>query len=228
MRLTSPLRQPKVILITSSLPGEGKTTLAASLSVSVALLRQRVLLIDLDCKNPSILRGLEGDAQRGIIDLLLNNCSPADVIRPVPKLGIDYLPMNRSSVYPLILFAGAEMPRLLHELRENYDCVMINGSPVLGCTETRLLAALADETLFVVKWGSTKRELAQNALNLLRNPGLSAAHRLRPVRALITQVDLAKHARYGYGDIGEYFLKHEKYSSDSSEARTAITFRESS
>jgi polysaccharide biosynthesis transport protein len=225
MQLTSPLRRPKVILITSSLPGEGKTTLAASLSVSVALLRQRVLLIDLDCKHPSILRGLGSEGQRDIIDLLLNNCSPVEVIQPVPELGIDYLPMNRRSVYPLILFAGAEMPRLLHELRGGYDCVMINSSPVLGCTETRLLSALADEVIFVVKWGSTRREIAQTALSLLGNLDLSAVHQLRSVRALITQVDLEKHARYGYGDIGEYFLNQEKYSSGSSDAKPAITFR---
>jgi succinoglycan biosynthesis transport protein ExoP len=224
-QLASRSQQPKVVLVTSSLPGEGKTTLAVSLSVCMTLLRQRVLLIDLDFKHPSILRELDGKADEGILDLLLRNRLPAEVIQPIPELGLDYLPMNRCSFDPLILFGGEEMPRLLRQLRRNYDCVVIDSPPVLGSTETRLLAAMANEILFVVKWGSTPRELAQNALNLLRRPRGSPARQLRHVSALIAQVDLKKHARYGYGDAGEYFLNYEKYSCGHSGARPAIAFR---
>jgi len=224
MQLASPWRQPKVILITSSLPGEGKSTLAVSLSTCVALLRRRVLLIDFDFKQASILRDIEGNAQRGVIDLLLNNASPAEAILPVPSLGIDYLPMNRCSVYPLMRFAAVEMPRLLHQLRDSYDCVMIKAPPVLGRCETRLLATMADEILFVVKWGSTRREFVQNALNLLRDDAaLAMAPQLPSVSALITQVDLKEHARYRYGDVGEYLSLHEKYATGSREEGTATT-----
>jgi len=224
MQLASPWRQPKVILITSSLPGEGKSTLAVSLSTCVALLRRRVLLIDFDFKQASILRDIEGNAQRGVIDLLLNNASPAEAILPVPSLGIDYLPMNRCSVYPLMRFAAVEMPRLLHQLRDSYDCVMIKAPPVLGRCETRLLATMADEILFVVKWGSTRREFVQNALNLLRDDAaLAMAPQLPSVSALITQVDLREHARYRYGDVGEYLSLHEKYATGSREEGTATT-----
>jgi polysaccharide biosynthesis transport protein len=225
MQLASKLRQPKVVLITSSLPGEGKTTLAVSLSVCIALLQQRVLLIDLDFKHPSILGELDGNTEQGLLDLLRNNRPPAEVIQPIPDLGLDYLPMHRRSVDTLILFAGAEMPHLLHQLRVSYDCVIIDSPPVLGSTETRLLAALADEILFAVKWGSTRRELAQNALKLLRSPDSSPAQQLRSVSALITQVDLKKHACYGYDDASEYYFNYEKYSSRPSGAKSAITFR---
>jgi succinoglycan biosynthesis transport protein ExoP len=224
-QLASPFDQPEIVLITSSLPGEGKTTLALSLSVCMTLLRKRILLIDLDFKHPSILRELNGSTEKGILDLLLKNNIPAEVIQPIPELGLDYLPMNRCSFDPLLLFGGEEMPRLLRQLRGNYDCVIIDSPPVLGSTETRLLAAMADEILFVVKWGSTRRELAQTALNLLRRPGSSPAHQIRHVSALIAQVDLKQHARYGYGDAGESFLNCEKYSSGPSGARPAITFR---
>jgi polysaccharide biosynthesis transport protein len=223
--LASPFRTPKVVLITSSLPGEGKTTLAVSLSVCMALLRKRVLLIDLDFKRPSILRELGGKAGQGILDILLKNREPAAVIQHIPQLGLDYLPMNRCSVDPLILFGSEEMSHLLCQLSRNYDCVIIDSQPVLGSTETRLLAAMADEVFFVVKWGSTGRELAQNALNLLRRPGGAPAQQLRHVNALISQVDLKKHARYGYGDAGEYSSDYQEYSSDLSGTMPAITFR---
>jgi polysaccharide biosynthesis transport protein len=223
MQLASRTHPPKVVLITSSLPAEGKTTLAVSLSASIAFLQQRVLLIDLDLKHPSIQRELSGKTERGILDLLLKNLAPAQVIQHIPELRLDYLPASRSYVDPLILLAGEEMRRLLHQLRDSYDCIIIDSSPVLGSTETRLLAAMADEILFVVKWGSTRRELAQNALNLLRSRGGFPTPQFQSVNAVIAQVDLKEHARYGFGDAGEYFLHCEKYSSRSSEAGPAFT-----
>jgi len=221
-QLASPYHPSKVILITSSLPAEGKTTLAVSLSVCLALLGQRILLLDLDFKHPSIQRELGGEAEQGILDLLLKNRVRADVIRSIPELGLDYLPMSRSSFDPLVLFDGDKMPRLLRQLRRDYDYVIIDSPPVLGSTETRLLAAMADENIFVVKWGSTPRELAQNALNLLRRPNRVPAQQLRHVSALLAQVDLKKHARYGYGDTGEYFSNYENYSPAPDGKRPAI------
>jgi succinoglycan biosynthesis transport protein ExoP len=223
-QLASPFHPSKVILITSSLPAEGKTTLAVSLSVCLARLGQRVLLVDLDFKHPSILRELGGEAGQGIVDILLKNRTPADVIQSIPKLGLDCLPMSRSSFDPLILFDGDKMPRLLRQLRRNYDYVIIDSPPVLGSTETRLLAAMADENLFIVKWGSTPRELAQNALNLLRRPNRAPAQQLRHVSALISQVDLKKQSSYGYGYTGEYFPNSGKDSFAPDEERPAIAF----
>ena len=223
-QMASPFHPSKVILITSSLPAEGKTTLAVSLSVCLARLGQRVLLVDLDFKHPSILRELGGEAGQGIVDLLLKNRTPADVIQSIPKLGLDCLPMSRSSFDPLILFDGDKLPRLLRQLRRNYDYVIIDSPPVLGSTETRLLAAMADENLFVVKWGSTPRELAQNALNLLRRPNRAPAQQLRHVSALISQVDLKKQSSYGYGYTDEYFANYGKGSSAPDEERPAIEF----
>jgi hypothetical protein len=101
-------------------------------------------------------------------------------------------------------------------LRGSYDCIIIDGSPVLGSTETRLIAAMADEILFVVKWGSTRRDIAKNALKLLRTIG-PATPQLQSVSAVVAQVDLEEHARYGYGDAGEYFQHYQKYSSRSGE-----------
>lgn len=228
MQLASPWRQPKVILITSSLPGEGKSTLSVSLATGISLLRQRVLLIDLDFRQAPVLPEFEGVAERSVTDLLLDNASLSELIQPVPQLGIDYLPMNQCSIYPLIGFAGLEMPRLVHKLRDSYDCVILNSPPVLGRTETRLLAGLADEILFVVRWGSTRREFAQNALSLLRNrAALSLTPQLQSVSAVITQVDVKKHARYGYGDIGEYFSMQENNLLRFRDPTTAATLRAS-
>jgi polysaccharide biosynthesis transport protein len=200
---------PRVVLISSSVPGEGKTTLAISLAAYAALLGHRVLLVDLDFRHPAILRELGGKADRGILDLFLHDRSLAEITQRIPGLGLDYLPMLSCPVDPVALFAGEQMPRLVHELRQDYDCVIIDSPPLLGVTEARLLAAMADKVLFLVKWGSTRREVAQNALNLLRDPGDRQHSKI--LCGLVTQVNLKKHARYRYGDVGELFVRFRQY-----------------
>ncbi len=214
LRLTMPHEPSKIILTSSSVPSEGKTTLAVSLAVYIAQIRRRVLLVDLDFRHPTVQRALRTRAKRGVVDLLLHDLPPADVIQRVPQLGLDFLPMTRCPVDPVTLFAGDQLSRLLHQLRESYDCVIVDGPPLLGVTESRLLADMADKVLFVVKWGSTRRETAQNAVNVLRSSGLLDENRVQP-STVLTQVDLKEHARYRYGDVGEHFVKYEKYYSNS-------------
>lgn len=215
LRLATPHQASKIILATSSVPGEGKTTLAVSLAVYVAQLRRRVLLVDLDFRNPSILRALRVKAKLGIVDLLLHDLPPADVIQRIPHLGLDYLPMTRCPVDPVALLAGDQLSRLLHQLRKSYDCVIVDGPPLLGVTETRLLASLVDKVLFVVKWGSTRQEAAQNAVNLLRDSGCFDRERASHPSVVLAQVDLKEHARYRYGDVSEYLVTYGKYYSNS-------------
>ncbi len=88
--------------------------------------------------------------------------------------------------------------------------MIIDGPPVLGSVEARLLPSIVDKLLLVVKWGSTRREVAQNALSLLRDSGCLDKDRGDLATAIVTQVDLKRHARYRYGDVGEFLAKHRK------------------
>jgi Mrp family chromosome partitioning ATPase len=103
------------------------------------------------------------------------------------------------------------MQILIRQLRESYDFVVIDSPPVLGVSEARLLAPIADEVLFVVKWNTTRREIAKNALRLLRNSSFDDDTNIAGISAVVTQVDLKKHARYLYGDAIEAFVKYKKY-----------------
>jgi Mrp family chromosome partitioning ATPase len=141
--------------------------------------------------------------------------SPADVITRVPDLGIDYIAMPNFPIDALPILASEKMPLLLRQLSEKYDSIIIDGPPLLVTTEARLLAPMVDKVLLVVKWGSTRREVAQNALSLLRNPN-DVAEKSSPVPAVIlTQVNLKEHASYRYGDFGEALAKYEHYYSRS-------------
>jgi cellulose biosynthesis protein BcsQ len=196
-----------VVLISSSVPGEGKTTLAVSLAAYLGMLGRGVLLLDLNFAQGSPMSKFHSAAERRILDLSLQNQPTELRIQQKTEARFDYLPMAGCGLDPLVLFAREQMPRLVRQLRESYDCVIIDGPPVLGSVEARLLPAMVDKLLLVVKWGSTRREVAQNALSLLRDCGcLDKDH----VIAIVTQVDLKRHARYRYGDVGELLAKHGK------------------
>jgi uncharacterized protein involved in exopolysaccharide biosynthesis/Mrp family chromosome partitioning ATPase len=208
--LTTPQRAPRTVLISSSVPGEGKTTAAVSIAVCAASLGRRVLMIDLDFKRPSVARELGNSTAGEIFDVLLRNQSVADITTHIPDLGIDYLAMPTSPLDALPVLADQRLPVLLRELGKNYDSIIIDGPPILGIVESRLLASMADKVVFVVKWGSTRREVAQNAIGLLRAPNRRADGIDIPI-ALLTQVDLKMHASYRYGDAGEALVTYENY-----------------
>jgi polysaccharide biosynthesis transport protein len=208
--LIEPRRSPKVILISSSVPHEGKTTLAVSVAVYTALLGRRVILLDLDFRHPATLRELAGKAGRGRPYFLPQDHPDADPIQRLPGLDLDYLAVPLDSSDPMSRFATDHMSHLLHRLRESYDCVIIDSAPVLAITETRLLAAMVDKVVFVVKWGATRREVAQHALARLCSGGLLDRWRSVVAGAVITQVDLNKHARYRFGDTGQYLKEYGK------------------
>ena len=84
--------------------------------------------------------------------------------------------------------------------------MVIDSGPLLSATEARLLAPMVDKVLFAVKWGSTPREVAQNALELLRRSAFGGDDLRDAITAVITQVDLKRHARYRYGDFSENLL----------------------
>jgi polysaccharide biosynthesis transport protein len=210
LQLTNPQKSPKVFLVTSSVPGEGKTTLAISFAVYAALLQRRVLLVDLAFRHPTIASELGGPADGGISHVLQGR-PPADLIRTARDLGIDYLPLSRDSMDPVAMLASDRLPELLRQLKESYDCVVIDSAPLLSATEPRLIASMVDQVLFAVKWGSTRREVAQNALRLLRRSAFGGNDLRDVASAVITQVDLKRHARYRYGDSCESLLHVKPY-----------------
>jgi polysaccharide biosynthesis transport protein len=197
---TAPTPAPKVFLVTSSVPGEGKTTLAVSFATYAARLQRRVLLVDLAVRDPGILRALEGRATRGVLDVLQGQ-PLAEVIEHLPESGLDYLPLPGKPIDPLALLGNSRLPDLLRQLRESYDCVVIDSAPLVGAAEARLLVSTVDKVLFAVKWGSTPREVAQYAVNLLGGPAPDDRDPAAFASAIITQVDLKKHAEYRYGDV---------------------------
>ncbi|MEZ5823280.1 MAG: hypothetical protein R3C97_00570 [Geminicoccaceae bacterium] len=97
------------------------------------------------------------------------------------------------------------MRQLIDMCRDAYDYIVLDSAPVASVTDTRVAALLADRTIFVVRWGETVASAAEDSVQALRDVGIE------PAGAVITQVDIKRHAKYGYGDMGEYYSQSQKY-----------------
>jgi polysaccharide biosynthesis transport protein len=197
-------RNAQIVLITSSVQGEGKTTLAVSFAAYAALLERKVLLIDFDFRNPQILEQLARRDETGAREFLEGRHA-ADLIKHHQELGIDYLPLTRHSGDPLPLLQCSNLSEQLKMVAKDYDCVIIDSAPLLGFTETRLLSAIADKILLVIQWGSTRRDMVQHAFCQL------LARRSYRAVAVITKVDLKRHLLYRFGDMGEALARAPYY-----------------
>lgn len=198
--LVKPSRGSKIFLVTSSQRGEGKSTLAISFAVYSALLGRNVLLIDLDLRNPEATTRLEQSDEPATVSLP-DRHQPAEIIRRVPMLGIDYLPMSSNPEYSRAILSTDTLPNMLDQLKKRYDCIVIDASPLLGAPEARLFASLADSVIFTVRWGATDADLARGALYQLRHTGMGELS--ERVSAVVTQVDFEKHRFGRYDDVGE-------------------------
>ncbi|WP_254020563.1 GumC family protein [Mesorhizobium escarrei] len=207
-----PRAEPMVILVTSSVPGEGKTTLATSFAACAARLGRRALLVDGDLKDPDTAAAFEMVAHENAGHALPPEDTSAGPIGRIPDLDCDYLPVRRTGTDQPSLVVAQKIVDICQRLRGSYDCVIIDGLPTFAA-ETRLLSAVADKVIFAVRWGSTRREVAGNALQQLRHTNRFDS--LANVHAVLTRVHLRKHAQYRLGDMGEFLQKHRKHYSRS-------------
>jgi exopolysaccharide transport family protein len=155
----------KVVLITSSVPKEGKSTLASSLAFSAAKAGQRVLLIDGDLRHPSTSKyfGLEG--RPGLVDFLTGATAlEAALVAAGP---IVILPAGSVSQNPADLLGSARMKQMVAQLRAAYDYVLIDSPPVAPVIDAKVLQQLADKVIYVVRWQATPREMVTQCLEQL-------------------------------------------------------------
>ena len=183
-------RNCAVFAVTSSEPGEGKTTLAVSFAVSVGMLGQRVLLIDLDFRSKPVAAALE-KIEKDAADKSEGADSERVVVRNIAKLGIDCLPLANRREDALSFLMADQLSSILNDLRGQYDCIIIDSPPLLGATEARTIAAVADNVILAFKWGSTEIETASRALRQLQHSGIKDIQ--RRVFGVITQVNPRKH-----------------------------------
>ena len=152
LKLSSIDNPPKVILVTSSLPQEGKSTFVTSLATFAARSQKKVIIVDLDLRHPSVGRELGRPVAAGIVEFMVGDRTLDEVVQHDPATGLDFLPVKRQTANPTDLLDSEKMRLLIETLRQTYDYVFLDCAPVMSVTDSRVAALLADRVVFCVRW----------------------------------------------------------------------------
>ena len=171
----SPDRKVKVVAVTSALPDEGKTTTAISLARISALAGSKTVLVDCDLRRRSATHCIGLEVEKGLTEVLFRTATLNDVIQKDPGSGVDIVPLAQAEFTPRDLFGSDAMRSLLEALKSRYDVIILDSAPVLPVSDTRVLGAIADSVLMVVRWGKTPTPVVRNAIDQLQAHGATVA-----------------------------------------------------
>jgi polysaccharide biosynthesis transport protein len=159
--------RPQTIVITSSLPGEGKSTTSINLAITLADAGSKVVLVDADLRRPSIAEYMGIEGKVGLTTVLIGRASAADVVQPWGNGNLHVLPSGQIPPNPSELLGSKAMAALLDELSTTYDMVLIDTAPLLPVTDAAILSRLTGGALVVVGSNTlNKQQLAESMGNL--------------------------------------------------------------
>jgi capsular exopolysaccharide synthesis family protein len=197
---------PKIVLMSSAVSGEGKTSMAMCLARVDAVAGRRTLLIDCDLRRPRVHQLVGDEVGEGLSEILLRKRRLEEVARRDPRSGVLFITAGARVDDPAALLASAPMQELLNKATTQYDLVVLDSPPLLSVSEGRILSGMADKTVFVVHWGKTRRNDVLLGSRVLLDAGADIAG------VVLSQVDVRKHARYDFRDSGHYYeQRYTKY-----------------
>jgi succinoglycan biosynthesis transport protein ExoP len=206
--LAGDARRSKVIAFTSALPGEGKSTIAGALAQLIAQVGGTVILVDCDLRNPTLSRTLTPKASSGFVEVVSGTKSLEASIWKDPATKMVFLPAGKDShlAYTAEILASGAAKNLFDRLRETFNYVIVDLSPLAPVVDARATTQLVDAYVMVVKWGSTKIDVVQHGLNMA--PGVQ--HNLLGV--VLNQADFNRLKLYEGHRRNYYHNKHfERY-----------------
>jgi capsular exopolysaccharide synthesis family protein len=207
--LSSADHPQRTVVVTSSVPGEGKTTTALSLAAASAASGARTLIIDCDMRQPSLHKNLGVENEVGLSEFLSGQRDLEELVQVEAKTGLYYVLAGKRPPSPTDLLGSLRMRRLLQQLADAFDLVVLDSPPVLAVSDALLLVRQADTTIFVVRWEKTRRDVATTGIKMVYEAGA----RLSGI--VLSQVDLRRHAQYDYTDSGVYYYRgYKKYYGD--------------
>lgn len=194
----------RVIAITSSVPGEGKTTTTMALARAMAAAGSRVLLIDCDARRRASSREFTAGVEVGLNEVIAGEASLDQAIVQDPLSGAYLLP-HRLDAKVISLAESPRLAELIEAVRERYDFVLLDTPPVLPVDEARVIASMADGVVLLVRWRNTPAKAAEIALRQLNDVHANV------IGAALTMVDMREHARSGFADAGYYKREYKHY-----------------
>ena len=161
--LSTAKHPPRTLLVTSAKGGEGKTTVAANLAVSLSQLGEKVLLIDADLRRPSIHKFFGVPNTSGLVNFLTGNPDWRSLLSSAAPVGLSVLPSGPVPPNPADLLSSDYMPVLIREASKEFKFIVLDSPPLLNLADSRVLATLVDGVILVVGGGITPRELVHRA-----------------------------------------------------------------
>ena len=197
---------PKVVMITSSLPGEGKTFLSSTLARSALDGYGRVLLIDADLRRPRVHKVFDLRNELGLADVVSGTATLDQAVQADPRSRVEILTAGRRHPTPMDLLRSNAMADFIHRVRDIYDLVIVDTPPFAPLADAQILAKLVDKVVLAVRWGQTPVPVLRNVIMLMSRLHVPIAG------TVLTQVDMGRYASYGYGEYGYYYHRYGSYS----------------
>ena len=198
----------KVLMVTSSIPGEGKSTIAANLALSLAERGRKVVLVDMDLRNPSIAStlGLELKKQPGLSDFLEKKGEASKIVVPFKEWGLDIIFAGEEKSDPTKLLGLNRMDKFVRALKSKYEYVILDTPPAAMLADATSIARCADGAIYVVKQDYARIERIAEGMEILafsRTPIIGAV--LNEAEGVFSGYGGYRYGRYGkYGHYGQY------------------------
>ncbi|GAB6120444.1 exopolysaccharide transport family protein [Dysgonomonas termitidis] len=205
-------RENKItVLVTSTEPADGKTFIATNIASVYQLMGKKVIIVDLDLRRPSVAKTLQIDSQKGISNYLIGQVTLDEITYSHPDYGFDIIPAGTLPPNPSELIKTAKTKQVLEHLKEIYDYVIIDCSPVGLVSDAYILSEIADTTLFVVRRAKTNKSFFKSVITQLKYDGVEDI-------ALVFNDVKGREGYYGtsryYGDRTYYLKKNSYYHDD--------------
>jgi polysaccharide biosynthesis transport protein len=167
--LSSVYRPPRSILVTSSLPRDGKTMTSVNIAIVLAQMGKRVLLVEADMRRPSIHKALRVNDHVGLSNVLTGGANESDAIQATVESNLFVIPAGPVPPHPAELLSSSLMEQLLKKWSDEYDHVIVDSPPALSVTDPVLLSVKTDAVLLVVRSGQTSVAHVRRTCSLLQN-----------------------------------------------------------
>lgn len=199
----------QTIVITSSGPSEGKSTTSSNLAVVMAQNGNKTILIDCDQRKSKLHKVFVTSNQKGLSDLLVGNSAFEEAVQKTGIENLDILTSGTRPPNPSELLASTKMEKFIENLREKYDCIIIDTPPVIAVTDAQIVSRYADGCLLVVASAQAEREAALKAKELLEKVGAKI------IGVVLNKLDIQEKGYYGqyyadYSDDGEEKKKRRR------------------
>ena len=198
----------KVFQIESSVAGEGKTTVAGNLAVSLGMTDKKVIVVDLDFRRSRLHRLFNVSKETGIADYFLGNATLEDITKDSGYKNVDIITRGSEVPNPALILVSDKFKTLIAELKEKYDYVFLDCAPVLLVSDYIHIVKVSDGVLFMVAHASTTKKQVTEAVKELRKNGANI------LGSVFTMYDKNKDKDfYGYGS----YYKYQHYATDGDE-----------